>query len=376
MAGIYLHIPFCKQACHYCDFYFSTNTSVRAELVHAMAEEISLQRDYLEGESIRTIYFGGGTPSILDTTEIGLLLERIYKIHRVADTPEVTLEANPDDLDETKLNNLKSLGVNRLSIGIQSFDDALLARLNRVHTASTAMQCVSQARDAGFRNISIDLIYAIPGLSSDDWRRNIASALQLETQHISAYTLTIEERTVFGNWVKKGLLRPVEESVAAEQMELLVSELATQGYRQYEISNFAKPGYESLHNSNYWEGGKYLGIGPSAHSYNQRSRQHNVSNNHHYIRAVRNHEIPAEVEILRREEQINEYILTSLRTAAGCDLDFLKSNFGYDMQTHHDAYLNQLAADNLVRLAKNRLQLTEAGKLFADKISSDLFLVE
>lgn len=376
MAGIYLHIPFCRQACHYCDFHFSTNTDIRNELVTAMVEEIALQKDYLEGEEVQTIYFGGGTPSMLEAEEIRSLLEKITQTHRLSSDMEITLEANPDDLTPGKLGSLRSIGINRLSIGIQSFDDRILAYLNRSHSAETAIRCVTDARLAGFENISIDLIYAIPGLSLRDWKRTIDQALALRTPHVSAYTLTIEEKTAFGNWQKKGRLVPASESASAEQMEYLVATLDSNGYRQYEISNFSLPGFESRHNSSYWKGKKYLGIGPSAHSYNQVTRQHNVSNNYRYVRAISMRELPAEQEQLQRHEQINEYILTSLRTDGGCDLEVLKSKFAYDVRTNHAGYLADLQKGNLVYVEDHRLKLTGAGKLLADKIASDLFLIE
>ena len=376
MAGIYLHIPFCKQACHYCDFHFSTNTEIRDELIRAMGEEILLQRSYLASEALNTIYFGGGTPSLLRGDEIAYLMHCIKTTFDVHPEPEITLEANPDDLSAEKLAALKSNGINRLSIGIQSFDDDILRYLNRAHNSEAAMRSVADARSAGISNISVDLIYAIPGVSSDSWKRNIDTALRFQPQHISAYTLTIEEKTAFGNWMAKGKLVPVAEALAAEQMEIIVSTLSASGYRQYEISNFALPGFESRHNMNYWNGGKYLGIGPSAHSYNGTARQHNVANNHLYVRALREKRIPAETEVLQKEDQINEYILTTLRTDAGCDLRFLKSNFGYDVLALHERYLRELESQQLIAFADQHLKLTDAGKLLADKISSDLFLVE
>ncbi len=349
---------------------------IRESLIRAMEAEISLQKDYFEGDEAGTIYFGGGTPSLLDATEIGHLLQEIARVHTISANAEITLEANPDDLSLRKLRDLKSVGINRLSIGIQSFDNAILSQLNRSHSSENAIQCVGDARSAGFDNISIDLIYAIPGLTPGNWEKTIRLALDLETQHISAYTLTIEPRTVFGNWVKKGKIVPVDEGAAATQMNTLVAMLAAQGYRQYEISNFALAGFESVHNSNYWKGSKYLGIGPSAHSYNGRSRQHNISNNHLYVSAIKDNKIPAEEESLKKEEQINEYILTSLRTDAGCDLDFLNQTFGYDVRSLYALYLSRLQSDSLARLDHNRLILTDTGKLLADTISSDLFLIE
>lgn len=376
MAGIYLHIPFCRQACYYCDFHFSTNSEIKGALVSAMGEEISLQRNYLGGDSLRTIYFGGGTPSLLDPKELESLLEAIFKTHRVVEGAEITLECNPDDLTRTKLADFRALGINRLSIGIQSFDNDVLHYLNRVHEATTAIRSVDDARKAGFENISIDLIYAIPGMSSESWRENLTQAVGLQTQHISAYTLTIEEKTTFGNWLSKGKLKPVDEALAAEQQELLMDILPKAGYMQYEISNFAKPDFESRHNQGYWKGDKYLGIGPSAHSFDKTSRQHNISNNHLYVRSIREHRIPYETEVLKRSDQINEYILTALRTDRGCDLDALKQNFNYDLLGRHAAYIRELESHNLVSLQHSRLTLTHAGRLLADKISSDLFLLE
>ena len=376
MAGIYLHIPFCKQACHYCDFHFSTNTGMRADMVRAMGEEILLQRNYLCGEALQTIYFGGGTPSLLPSSELEYLLGVIYDTHPVRHCPETTLEANPDDLTPEKLKALRSMGINRLSIGIQSFDDRILHYLNRAHVAEAAIRSVEDAQSAGFENISIDLIYAIPGMSSDNWKKNIAQAIALQPQHISAYTLTIEEKTAFGKWLAKGKLQPVDEPLAAEQQEILSDMLTSAGFRQYEISNFARPAFESQHNSGYWKGEKYLGIGPSAHSFDQVSRQHNIGNNHLYVRAIREQKIPSVIEVLKRSDQINEYILTSLRTCEGCNMQTLKHDFNYDLISTHGDYLAELQKRNLVSLQPPRLILTEAGRLLADKISSDLFLVE
>ncbi len=374
MAGIYLHIPFCKQACHYCDFHFSTNATTKTDLIHAMGEEILLQQDYLGGEILNTIYFGGGTPSLLNKDELSLLLNTIFQTHTVASDAEITVEANPDDLTIQKLSELKSLGINRLSIGIQSFDDHLLSYLNRVHHADTAEQCVGMARKIGFENISIDLIYAIPGLSNQLWQKNIALAVELQPQHISAYALTIEEKTTFGKWLSRGKIKPVDESFAAEHLETLMKELDKAGYNHYEISNFAKPGFESRHNSNYWRAEKYLGIGPSAHSYNTLSRQHNILNNLQYIRSLREKIIPFEIEILKREDHINEYILTTLRTDLGCNVEKLRNDFDYDVLKLHGGYLEELKKHKLITLENKTLKLSQAGKLMADKISSDLFL--
>lgn len=374
MAGIYLHIPFCRQACHYCDFHFSTNTAVKEDLVTAMADELRLQRDYLRGENVTTIYFGGGTPSLLDPRELHLLLNTIYELFPVADRAEVTLEANPDDLSAEKLVGLKSTGINRLSIGIQTFNPEALRYLHRVHDADTAVRSVTMARKHGFDNISIDLIYAIPGQSSTQWKADIEQALALRPEHLSAYTLTIEEKTTFGNWLSKGKLLPVEETVAAQQQEMIAGMLLEAGYRHYEISNFALPGFESRHNSGYWSGDHYLGIGPSAHSYDGTSRQHNVANNHLYLRAIAGKKVPAATEALTRNEQANEYILTTLRTDTGCNLETLKQAFDYDVLSVHQRYIRELQDLRLVTLRESKLTLTESGRLLADRISADLFL--
>lgn len=374
MAGIYLHIPFCKQACHYCDFHFSTNTEIKGDLVRAMGEEIVLRRDYLGNERVETIYFGGGTPSLLHIAELAFLLESIYQTHDVAPDVECTLETNPDDLSFDKLKDYSSLGVNRLSIGIQSFDDPVLHYLNRAHTSETAIHSVDLAHRAGFSNISIDLIYAIPGLSMEAWEKNIARAIELSTPHISAYTLTIEEKTVFGNWQARGKLKVVDEASAAEQLEMLMLALPAAQYRQYEISNFARPGWESRHNSSYWKGTSYLGVGPSAHSFNQTTRQYNVANNHMYVRSLKEKKIPAEMEVLSRKDRINEYLLTTLRMDTGCDLSFLRNEFQYDLLSAQNRYLHELQNHNLIIIADKRIHLTNSGKLLADKITADLFV--
>jgi oxygen-independent coproporphyrinogen-3 oxidase len=375
MAGIYIHIPFCKQACHYCDFHFSTQTDVRHQLIQSMAREITLRPDYLQNEEIRTIYFGGGTPSILTIPEINLILEPIHKLFSLTPQPEITLEANPDDLTIEKLTAFKKLGINRLSIGIQSFQDEVLKFLNRVHHASAAVESVLLAREAGFENISIDLIYAIPGQTHEAWRDNIRKAIALNPEHISAYALTIEQKTVFGKWMAHGKLTPADEEIAAAQLEILMDDLQAAGYRQYEISNFSKPNFQSQHNSSYWKQEKYLGIGPSAHSYDKVSRQHNVYNNHLYIQSLENGVLPFEREVLSAEDHINEYLLTTLRTEWGADLEKLKKEFHYDLPAMHPQYLVNLIDKKLGIVENNCLKLTRNGRLLADKISSDLFLV-
>jgi oxygen-independent coproporphyrinogen III oxidase len=375
MAGIYIHIPFCKLACHYCDFHFSTNRDIQEALVYSLIKELSLRQNYLAGEPVKTLYFGGGTPSLLKESELNEIVDNIYRLFEIQDDAEVTMEVNPDDLTSDKLNEIKTAGVNRLSVGIQSFDDSILKFLNRPHNAEAALKAVQAAREIGFDNISIDLIYAIPGQSQSAWLANIAQAISLQPQHISAYSLTIEPKTVFGNWHAKGKLNAISDEHAAGQLELLVDTLESAGYEQYEVSNFSLRQYESKHNSSYWKDEVYLGIGPSAHSYNGVSRQYNVSNNNHYVKAISQAIIPSTTEVLTQEDRLNEYLLTRLRTRWGCDLDYIKNKFNYDLLATNSGYLRTLLENRLATVENNRLVLTKAGKLVADKISSDLFLV-
>ena len=375
MAGIYFHIPFCKQACHYCDFHFSTNLSIRSAMVESLKKELQLQRHYLKGEKIETIYFGGGTPSLLTSHELSEIMGEVSANFEVFQGAEVTLEANPDDLSLLKLQELFQLGINRLSIGIQSFQDDVLHFLNRAHSSTNAVQCIQDSRKAGFKNISIDLIYAIPGQSEDEWLKNINTAIELYPEHISAYSLTIEPKTVFGNWTSKGKLVPIQDDAAARQLEMLVGILANAGYQQYEVSNFAKPGFESRHNSSYWKRKKYLGVGPSAHSYNGVSRQFNVRNNHTYVKSLTEGIVPFEIEQLSREDHVNEYLLTTLRTSWGANLKVMLNDYQYDLLGNQKNYIQNLLAENLATIEDGALKLTTKGKMMADKISSDLFLI-
>jgi oxygen-independent coproporphyrinogen-3 oxidase len=374
MAGIYIHIPFCKQACHYCDFHFSTNTSNRTQMVNSIVSELSLQQEYLEREEVKTIYFGGGTPSLLSLQELAHIFSALNNDFRIARTAEITLEANPDDLTLEKLKDIRSLGVNRLSIGIQSFEDTILKYLNRPHSAAEASRCMELSREANFENISIDLIYAIPGQTDDRWKKNIELAMALQPEHISAYSLTIEKKTAFGTWYEKGKLIPVKDDQAATQLELLVDILALSGFEQYEVSNFSKPGFESQHNSNYWKQEKYLGVGPGAHSYNGRSRQFNIKNNSQYITSINVGKIPFDFELLSPQDQVNEYLLTTLRTRWGSDLELLKNSFNYNLLELHSSYVSALLDNNLAVIENSFFKLTRKGKLLADKISSDFFV--
>lgn len=374
MAGIYFHIPFCKQACHYCDFHFSTNQQFKTEMVAAIQQEINIRKDYLQGERIKTLYFGGGTPSVLLAEEIKSLLDQIHTHFEVDKDAEITLEANPDDLTSEKLSALRAAGINRLSIGIQSFHTQQLQFLNRAHDAERASACVMEARAAGFDNISIDLIYAIPDESDLLWIQDIEKALSLAPEHISCYSLTIEPQTVFGKWAKYGKLKITEDEVAARHLEILMDRLEAAGYEHYEVSNFAKPGYYSKHNSSYWQGESYLGLGPSAHSYNKDSRQFNLANNHRYMQDLKSGIVPYEKEVLSDADKINEYILTSLRTSWGCDTQRLQQAFQYNLLSDQDQYIQQIIAAGYAELKLSTLVLTKRGKLLADKIASDLFI--
>lgn len=371
---LYLHIPFCKQACHYCDFHFSTSLSLKSSLVDTLCQEISLQKDYLPTRTLETIYFGGGTPSLLTEAEIAQIFRTILAHFAVSPTAEITLEANPDDLSLEKLHMLRRY-VNRLSIGIQTFDEATLRWMNRAHTATEAESCVWQARKAGFQNMSVDLIYGIPNREKTLWQTDLQKALALDVPHLSAYALTIEPDTAFGRWQKKGKLPPADESLAAEQFEELTKALTDKGYEHYEISNFARPAQYARHNTAYWQRRPYLGVGPSAHSYNGFSRQYNVANNARYIAEIKQGKLPAEVEELTVVDQVNEYLLTGLRTQWGCSLTELTTLLGEDFAQKQTRDLAAMYASGwLIRNSNDHLQLTGAGKLFADRVAATLFV--
>ncbi|MCE7064161.1 radical SAM family heme chaperone HemW [Dyadobacter sp. CY326] len=373
---LYLHIPFCRQACHYCDFHFSTNTSNKRAIVEAIAQEILLRKNYLPHAPIETIYFGGGTPSLLDAAELNLLLNTIHKHFQVEPDAEITLEANPDDLNADKLHQLNNAGINRLSIGIQSFHEPHLKFLNRVHSATEAEQSVKTAQEIGITNISIDLIYAIPAPDHSILVSDMQQAFALDIAHISAYCLTIEPQTAFGSWLKKKKIKPIDEEFAAQQFEILVKSLAAHGYEQYEISNFARNGFYSMHNSSYWKQRPYLGVGPSAHSYNGTSREYNVSNNARYLEAIQKQIIPATYELLSIADQTNEYLLTGLRTKWGVNKAKLQTLSDGAFVKTHEKELQKLKEKNWIREDIESLFLTESGKLFADRIASDLFIEE
>ena len=375
MAGIYIHIPFCKQACHYCDFHFSTSLKNKDAFLTALVKEIELQKNYFKtSEIINTIYFGGGTPSLLSQKEIEFVMEHLHKYFTIDNRAEITLEANPDDLTPDKSEELSRTPINRLSIGIQSFFDEDLKWMNRAHNSLQASSAVKNAQDKGFENITIDLIYGTPTLSNENWTENLQRTFDLKIKHISAYCLTIEPKTVLGHQLKNKMIKSVDEQKSAMQFEKMLEEMKKNNFVQYEISNFCVGNNYSIHNSNYWLQKSYLGLGPSAHSFNGTSRRWNISNNALYINALENNSINYTEEILSKNQQYNEYILTSLRTFWGTDLTYIKKNFGSQFVVACMKEAQPYITKNQVQLIDNKLFLTDAGKLFADKITGDLFI--
>ncbi len=386
MSGIYIHIPFCKQACHYCDFHFSTSLKNKEATLNAILKEIELRKEYLinndtintvnllnTSKIINTIYFGGGTPSLLIGDEINQVIDQIAKHFLIDSNAEITLEANPDNLDKHFLQSLKQTPVNRLSIGIQSFYDEDLKLMNRAHNAEMALRCVPDAADAGFSQITIDLIYALPNLTHERWIQNLKTAFGLPVNHLSCYCLTVEPRTALADMVKKNKVIIPDDEHAAHQFQLLVEMITTAGFEQYEISNFCRDGKYSKHNSNYWKGESYLGIGPSAHSYNANSRQWNIANNRQYIQSINESIIPFTKEELTADQHYNEYILTSLRTSWGVDLNKVKKHGNHYADFFLDHISNKIKEET-VQQHKGIYTLTQKGKLFADKIAADLFI--
>ncbi len=376
MAGIYIHIPFCRQKCHYCNFFSVAGLRGKEQFLRALLQEAELQREYLEGEAVSTIYFGGGTPSLLTADEAGAILDKIRSLHPVTEDAEITLEANPDDVSPEKAREWAGLGINRLSIGVQSFFDEDLEKLNRVHTARQALSAIGSARAAGFENITADLIYGIPGLTREKWRENLRMFFTLDIPHLSAYALTVEQKTALDVLIRKGKYPPVDEELAVEHFRILAEEAAAHGFVHYEISNFARPGHYSRHNSLYWLGGNYLGLGPSAHSFNGRTRQWNVSHIGKYTQPGDSRSFVEETEMLTPEQRYNEYVMTSLRTIWGCDTVHIENLFG---TARRDGFLKaaqKFLIRKHLRRDGTRFFLTDEGKLFADGISSDLFLDE
>lgn len=374
MSGIYIHIPFCKQACHYCDFHFSTSLKKKEEMVMALVKEIQMRKMELEKEQIETIYFGGGTPSILSLKEIQVLIDAVYENFNVTESPEITLEANPDDLDDDTIIQLANSPVNRLSIGIQSFFEEDLKLMNRAHNAMEAKRCLQTATQY-FDNISLDLIYGMPNMSNEKWLQNVQTALSFGVPHISSYALTVEPKTALKKLIEKKVVEAPKDEVAQEHFLVLIEELEKNGFIHYELSNFGKPTYFSKNNTAYWLGKKYIGIGPSAHSYNGKERSWNVANNALYLKAIQENNLPNEIEVLTKTDRYNEYIMTGLRTIWGVSLKRVEFEYG-------ERYLLYLLEQSKKYIHSEHLQIeadvlttTKKGKFLSDGIASDLFLL-
>lgn len=376
MAGIYIHIPFCRQKCHYCNFFSVASTRWKGRFLEALGKEIALRKDYLSGETVHTIYFGGGTPSLLTTNELMRILDTIFRHFPVDPAAEITLEANPDDLSLEKAQEWKETPVNRLSIGIQSFFGDDLTYLHRVHDEAQAKTAIAIARQAGFDNLTIDLIYGIPTLTEEKWRQNLASFFSLDIPHLSAYSLTVEQKTPLALLIRKGKYQPPDENQSVSHFKILLEETKAHGFIHYEISNFARPGFYSKHNSLYWLGGHYLGLGPSAHSFNGHSRQWNVSDINRYILQEDPQARITETEILTPAQQYNEYVMTSLRTAWGCDTEHVRNVFGNDRRDYFLKHVRKFLERKLICQQEARFFLTDEGKLFADGIAADLFVAD
>lgn len=386
-AGIYIHIPFCKQACHYCDFHFSTSLKHRKAMVMALAKEIELRKTELGDIGIETIYFGGGTPSMLSPEELSYLIKTINENFQVLDVPEITLEANPDDFfnrsvraeehstsiePKSILKAYRAIGINRLSIGIQSFFERDLRLMNRAHNKEEAIKCLEQATEY-FENISIDLIYGIPGMSNERWKQNIEKALSFGIPHISSYALTVEPKTALKTFIEKGIIEDVDDDQAQEQFLILIDTLTQNDFIHYELSNFGKSGFFSRNNSGYWLGKPYLGIGPSAHSFNGDKRSWNIRNNVKYIKAIEQGKLPNEYELLNVVDRYNEYIMTGLRTIWGVSLIKVERDFGLHYKKYLLEQAQPLINEHLLYIDDDKLLVAKQSKFLSDGIASKLF---
>ncbi|MFT6869193.1 MAG: oxygen-independent coproporphyrinogen-3 oxidase [Polaribacter sp.] len=374
LAGIYIHIPFCKQACFYCDFHFSTSLKKKDELITCLIKEIEIRKEELNNSIIETIYFGGGTPSLLSTNEIKILVDAVYKNHTVVAFPEITLEANPDDLSKEKIIELSESPVNRLSIGVQSFFEQDLKLMNRAHNSKEAKESLSLAI-RHFDNISVDLIYGIPDCTNEQWRENIQTALSFGVPHISSYALTVEPKTALASFIKKGIIKNVDDEKSQEQFLILIDELEKAGFLHYETSSFGKEGFFSKNNSSYWLGKSYLGIGPSAHSFDGKQRSWNVRNNTTYIKVIQQNKLPIERETLSNTDRYNEYIMTGLRTIWGVSLEKINRDFGHKYVTYLEIQSKKYIEQELLYIENGILITTKKGKFLSDGIASDLFMI-
>jgi len=378
MAGIYLHIPFCKQACTYCNFHFSTSLKQKEDLLAALLHEIDLSKNYLQGEPLETIYFGGGTPSLLSADELNRLFDKLFKTFPMNTLKEITLEANPDDLEAGYLKSLRSTPVNRFSIGVQSFREEDLRYMHRAHNAQQADAAIKRAQDAGFTNLSIDLIYGTPGLTDAAWKENLEKVKSLGIPHFSSYALTVEEGTALYHAILKKKTTPVDAAQSAGQFGILMEQAQQMGYEHYEISNLSLPGMHAVHNTAYWQGKPYLGLGPSAHSFNGKAeRRWNVANNALYIKSIlQDQAVPFESEQLTSVQQLNEYIMTSLRTMWGCSLQYMEQRWDSTLIKELKYAAEKHIERGHLRIEGDTLLLTNDGRFFADAIASDLFLEE
>ncbi len=377
MPGIYIHIPYCRKACHYCDFHFSTTLSSKAQMIGAMKKEIEMQKNFFEDTHqkalINSIYFGGGTPSLLQIEELKDLMDTLHQYFQIDQHAEITLEANPDDLNPFKLQELLEASINRLSIGVQSFYQPHLKEMNRAHDVSMALKSIEDARRIGFSNISVDLIYGIPDQSNAMWAENLDMVFKLDIPHLSCYSLTVEPGTALAHFIRKGSRKDVDEEMAASHFHMLMKQAAENGYEQYEISNFCKNGMYSKHNSNYWKAEKFLGIGPSAHSFNGLYRQSNVSNNQQYIKSISEGKLPHTIENLTENEKYNEYLMVSLRTIWGCSFQYVEKNFGTKVLLDLEKSAQRFLQMGLIHINQGNVVLTTKGKLLADYVSRELF---
>jgi oxygen-independent coproporphyrinogen-3 oxidase len=373
MSGIYIHIPFCKQACHYCDFHFSTSTKYVDRMVGAICKEIRIRKNEVHSQ-VATIYFGGGTPSVLDTHQILQIIDTVYANYDLVKRPEITLEANPDDLSQEKLEQLAASPVNRLSIGVQSFYEQDLKLMNRAHNAIQAWESIQMAKGL-FDNISIDLIYGMPDMSAQRWLDNIKKALELQVPHISSYALTVEDHTALKTFIDKGLIADVDDDMAEQHFQILLDVMQEHDYVNYEFSNFGKPGFYSQNNTAYWTGKKYLGIGPSAHSFNGEQRAWNVKNNVQYMNAIENGKLPQEIELLTKVDRYNEYVMTGLRTIFGVSLDKIEQDYGPEFKDYLLDQAKEYLTDHLLFLDGDTLMVTRKGKFLSDGIASELFML-
>lgn len=373
MQGLYIHIPFCKKACHYCDFHFSTSLAHKAPLVDALATEIRLQRNYLPSPALDTIYFGGGTPSLLGHEDLAKILEAVHQNFEVSSSAEITLESNPDDVHKESVAMWKNAGINRLSIGIQSFFEEDLVWMNRAHNAEQAANCIDIALQSGIGNITADLIYGYPLLSDDKWAKNIETMLGTGINHLSAYSLTVEPKTALAHKIKKGEPAP-QSSQAAHHFEMLMDAIATSGWEHYEISNYCKPGNYAKHNTNYWKNRPYLGIGPSAHSYDTYKRNWNVSNNASYIASINNGAVPNEEELLSTDDLFNEYVMTGLRTQWGLNTQYIEAKWNSNYVNHILSEAAPFINNGQILYNAPALTLSRSGKLLADYIAAELFI--